>query len=261
MQKGKIIIDRFPQKLQEKARRGAWRSVWRAGEACFQGASEFEISFRCRRFINGHLQDRATDLRRQSAPGFDGLRLPKHHERPELRGVVLEEEAAILKTNSSVTSANRHIGDANVALVATANLQLLLLSQRDDMKATIWVVLGVRLPDERLKNHERRFRLRHRYHWDPLPIHVHVRWISGVAQLTRKLLVEVASARARPFGEIEAALDPVPQALQMNVPNSPLASARANERVVIGTPFKEADAASDVTQCRVFWTMCLADVR
>jgi hypothetical protein len=81
-----------------------------------------------------------------------------------------------------------------------------------------------------------------------LPIHVHVRWISGVAQLTRKLLVEVASARARPFGEIEAALDPVPQALQMNVPDSPLASARANERVVIGTPFKEADAASHLGQ-------------
>lgn len=69
--------------------------------------------------------------------------------------MVLEKEAAILETNSSVTSTNRHIGDANVALMATANLQLLLLSQGDHMEAAVRTVLKIQLPDERLKHHER----------------------------------------------------------------------------------------------------------
>mmetsp|Transcript_3740 Transcript_3740/g.10827 ORF Transcript_3740/g.10827 Transcript_3740/m.10827 type:complete len:270 (+) Transcript_3740:586-1395(+) len=72
-------------------------------------------------------------------------------------------------------------------------------------------------------------------------VHLEVRGVRRLAQLAGQRAVEVRPSRG--IGQVQATLDPVPEAAEVDVLDGALALAGPDERVLLRGPLEEADAA------------------
>mmetsp|Transcript_94489 Transcript_94489/g.294315 ORF Transcript_94489/g.294315 Transcript_94489/m.294315 type:complete len:353 (+) Transcript_94489:223-1281(+) len=184
-------------------------------------------------------EKRSIHLDREWASRLKPPRFLHGNQCAKLRIVVLQEELAVRVADHCVAPRYGNVSDADVALVAAPKLQRLLPREGQYMQTSSCMLL--RISYHVLQHDERPLRGRHLHQGLCLALRrSDVCRVGCLAELAGKRPVEVRAARV--VREVQAPLDPVPQAPKVHVLDRAFALAGRNERVVGARALQEANA-------------------